>query len=431
MRRAVALVLLLVAGSAARAEEGLDLVILLDSSASMGRGRGIAPLLLHMAVQMLARNAAANRVGHRLAVISFGSAARVDLPFAEVNPALVRRVDALVTRNLGDTNLLAAFAAADGLFHQLPADSRRRQAVLLVTDGIPYVRGVDMKSYRGALRHFADVHFRQAQIAVDVLVLTPGVLRDQALWHSLATHAEPVGATPDRVLAGAHGAITRLAGTRVVESMPAKSGNGVDVLVIPPYLDVVVFDVFRGARNAEVKIFPPAATEPVVDGINGVQSFGVGEVLSTLVVPRPRPGEWVIRRSHSKARVRVLSQQFFPRGTLVIPPPGETMRQFDRVGLVYRITDNDGESLRELPGYALSVDLVLLKPDGTSAPVPTRRDARTTFNALNETECELAGRYWTDVRVSTVDAQGRRLEVFRDRWSGFTVSVAERPRTPP
>ena len=430
MKRAIALVLLLVSASAAHAEEGLDLVVLLDSSASMGRGRQVGPLLLRMAVELLARNAAANRIDHRLAVISFGTAARVELPFANVNGDLARRVEGLAIRNLGDTNVLAAFAAADALIQQLAPDPRRRRAVLLLTDGIPYVRGTDMKSYRDALLHFADMHFRRAGIAVDVVLLTPGALRDEAFWRSLATHAEPAGATPDRVLAAAHGAITRLAGTRVVEST-SKSGDGVDILVIPPYLDVVVFDVFRGARNAEVKIFPPAATEPVSDGTNGVQSFRVGQVLSTLVVPRPPPGEWIIRRSHSKARVRVLSQQFFPRGTLMIPRPGETMRQFDRVGLVYRITDNDGESLRELPGYELSVDVVLLKPDGTSTPVPTRRDARTTFNALHVTECELAGRYWTDVRISTVDAHGRRLEVFRDRWSGFTVSVAaRRPAAP-
>jgi hypothetical protein len=40
--------------------------------------------------------------------------------------------------------------------------------------------------------------------------------------------------------------------------------------------------------------------------------------------------------------------------------------------------------------------------------------------------CELAGRYWTDVRITTVDVNGHRLDVFRDRWSGFSVAAGTR-----
>jgi hypothetical protein len=43
------------------------------------------------------------------------------------------------------------------------------------------------------------------------------------------------------------------------------------------------------------------------------------------------------------------------------------------------------------------------------------------FSNATEPRCDLPGRYWTDVRVVTSDAEGRSLEVFRDRWSGFTV----------
>jgi hypothetical protein len=46
------------------------------------------------------------------------------------------------------------------------------------------------------------------------------------------------------------------------------------------------------------------------------------------------------------------------------------------------------------------------------------------FRSADELLCELAGRYWTDVRITTTDANGHRLDVFRDRWSGFSVAPA-------
>ncbi|HEV8433875.1 MAG TPA: hypothetical protein VGR95_10720, partial [Thermoanaerobaculia bacterium] len=142
-----------------------------------------------------------------------------------------------------------------------------------------------------------------------------------------------------------------------VAGMPAKNEPDIETLVIPPYLEVVVFDVFRGARDATIDIFPPGATTALRPGTGGVESVRFGEVMATVVVPRPPAGEWTIRRSHRRARVRVLSQQFFPRGVLVAPKPGDALRQYDRVTIAYRITDTGGQPLQELAGYTLDADV--------------------------------------------------------------------------
>jgi hypothetical protein len=214
--------------------------------------------------------------------------------------------------------------------------------------------------------------------------------------------------------------IAILAGAATVQ---AKSDPHIDTLVIPPYLELVVFDIFLGVPDATVDIFAPGATTALRAGAGGVEFFRLGHVMATLVVPLPPPGEWIIRRSHRHARIRVLSQRFFPRGVLVAPKPGDALRQHDRVTLAYRITDGSGQPLRELSGYALSAEVSLIRPDGSTRAIATRREAGG-FRSANEAACDLPGRYWTDVRITTTDARGRRTEVFRDRSSGFSVTPA-------
>ena len=422
---------MLLAAPAAWASAGLDLAVVFDASASMGRDRRVEPLLLQMTVELMARSAAENRVDHRLAAIAFGSTARVEVPFTPVRgdtvPALAKQIGALAAEDLGDTDVLAAFSTADALFRKLPAQAERRRALILLTDGVPYVRGVDMAGYREQLRRFASTHFAQSGVTVSVLLITHGAAREPALWHAVAERVEPAGSTADQMLATAHTAVTRMLGTRTVESMPAKSGAAVDTLVVPPYLEVIVFDVFRGAAGADVRIFPPTAAEPLRAGRGGVEAFRLGDVLSTFVVPRPPPGEWTIRRRHRNAHVRILSQQFFPRGALVAPRPSDALRQYDSVRLAYRVTDGNGQPLHELSGYALSADVALIEPGGSVRAIATEPSPDGSgFRSTRDAECDRAGRYWTDVRITTVDARGRRLEVFRDRWSGFSVAAATR-----
>jgi hypothetical protein len=125
--------------------------------------------------------------------------------------------------------------------------------------------------------------------------------------------------------------------------------------------------------------------------------------------------------------VRVLSQQFFPRGTLLRPAETETLRRCDRVPLAYRVLDGDGRPFVELRDYALAVEVTLAKPGGGSAVLAMERDAALgagVFGSVQDFFCASPGRYWTDVRITTVDAVGHRLDVFRDRWSGFSVAPA-------
>ncbi|HEX9985008.1 MAG TPA: vWA domain-containing protein [Thermoanaerobaculia bacterium] len=428
-RALLALALLLSGSRAARAEAGLDLVVLVDRSTSMTHHRELLPLILTMTTSLIARNAAANRVEHRIAVISFGAGTRVDLPFAacrlEALPALRARIAEIPRDDLGGTDVLAAFRGAKQLFDGLPPDPERRRAAFVLTDGVPYVRGVDMTAYRQNLERFASAFTRTERLPMHALLLDA---RDASLWRSFASTVHTTRGATNEVLARAHGAVTALLGTRTIE---ATRGNdrAVDVLVVAPYLEMIVLDVFRGSADAAVEVFPPSSRTPLREGIDGVETVRVGDALATYVVPRPSPGQWRIRKSRDDSRVRIVSQQFFPRGLLVRPSAGDTQRQHDRVDLAYRLLDSGGQPLRALPRYALSVDVALDTPAGASTPMAMRAApdlGPALFRGTTAIECSLAGRYWTDVKVTTVDASGQRLEIFRDRWSGFSVEPVQR-----
>jgi Mg-chelatase subunit ChlD len=425
VRRIIVLSFLILPALAARAEAGLDLILLVDRSSSMIQHRHLAPLFLSMAVELLARNAAANRVDHRAAVVGFGSAARIDIGFASCSgePAeLRRRINALPATNLGETNVLAALTAAKRLFDSRPGDPVRRQSIVLLTDGGMFVRGADMRAYRDSMQRFAASNFTAGGITLDVLLLDDHY---RAFWTRLATVLSVTARDPAVFLAQSHHAIAQRIGTRTVEpgARPTES------LVVPPYLETIVFDVFRGSPDAQVEIFPPASTLPIRDGRDAVEAVRVGSVLTTYVVPRPRAGRWRIRRSHGTAHVRIVSQQFFPRGLLVQPGPTEPLRQYDRVSLIYRVLDAEGQPLREISAYRLVLEVALASPDGQRTSIRMRRAATlgpSVFRSEHDSECALPGRYWTDVKVMTVDDAGSRLDVFHDRWSGFSVSPAQR-----
>lgn len=428
MTRSFALALLLGMSTTMAADAGLDLVVLVDRSTSMSARRRADALLLHITVDLLVRNAAANRVEHRIAAIGFGSAAAVDIPFTPLRPAAIptlrRRIDALRHEDRGATDVLAAFAAAESLFRTLGRSPERRRAVVLLTDGVPYVHATNMSAYQTELRDFVRAHFTRSGITVDVLLVGA---RNDPIWRDAGTSVVLAGRAPDQFLAQAHGVITGLAGTRTTESAPAKTNPAVDTLIVPPYLEVIVFDIFRATPRETVDVFPPGSAVSLRAGVGGVESVRLGDALATLVVPRPAPGEWTIRKSSTGARVRVLSQQFFPRGLLLRPAPTERLRKCDRVPLAYRVVDGSGAPLRILRDYAISVEIALLKPDGTAQAMAVESDPSldsSVFRSSNTVFCDVAGRYWTDVRITTTDARGHRLDVFRDRWSGFSVAAS-------
>lgn len=382
-------------------EAGLDLLVLLDRSGSMA-GRRVE-LLPALAADLMTYNAMANRVTHRLGVISFGSDARVELPLTPVGETNLRPLLARVAIETGGhTDVLAAFASAKRLFSALPDHAARRRAIVVITDGAPNVPGIEARDYAGRLQRFVAHELPRA--ALHIVLVRRG---EERIWRELSSNRLHDASTDSA--AATHRLITALVGTRTAEAVPE---NGPLVITLPPYLDFVVFDVFHGAEGGEVRLVPPGPSPPI-------EWVRLGDVMSTVAVNRPAAGAWTFHKAKPDARVRIFSQQFFPRGRLV--RPAEPLRQHDRVAVAYQVVDRDGRPFREIAGHPLAVDLQMTTPAGKRIASPMTSHAALglgTF-AATETTCDVAGRYWTEVRIRSGDH-----ELFRDRWSGFSVSAA-------
>jgi hypothetical protein len=196
-------------------------------------------------------------------------------------------------------------------------------------------------------------------------------------------------------------------------------------IILPPYLDLVVFDVVRATSATEPLLYPPGSAQPLDKRHPGVQEVQFGNGFSTIAVHRPPAGIWQVRTRDPRSRVTVLSQRFFPRGVLVSPDSGTRLQIGDRCDVAYRFVDPAGDAFDEIPGQALRVKLILITPDGRRVRIPMSRDATSAaFRSDSALECTNAGRYWTRVFATVVDAVGREICIFEDRWSGFTVDTA-------
>jgi len=422
------LVLALPVRGDAAAGPGLDLLLLVDRSGSMSSHSPPAIVdALPLALNVLAWSSRSARVNHRFGVISFGSRAHVDVPLTLVDvdtlPLLRTLLSTLPSRSLGSTNFAAPFESAAKALSSLPADPRRRRAILVLTDGYSDTPGVDPRAVRRTIEDVAASTLRDPPVSVDVLLFGNG---EPEPWTKL-TNSRIHRVQGDRgdLLAALHGVVGDLVGARNTEQIIA---GAADVLVLPPYLELAVFDIVRGGAHQSVTVVPPGSSQPIGARTPGVEEMRSGDLMSTIIVRRPAPGAWVFRKSAPAARVTVLSQQFFPRGALVQPSAAPAVQLHDRVRIGYRLEDGEGRPLQEELGYPLSVDVSLASPDGRRVVLPMTRDPgsqaavyRTTLAA-----CDLAGRYWTEVLVTTADSNGTPVRVFEDRWSGFTVSAEQR-----
>lgn len=407
---------------------GLDLLLLVDRSGSMSSHSPAAIVdALPLTLNVVAWSSRSARVNHRFGVVSFGSRAQVDVPLTIVDAngfsRLRKRIGALESRSLGKTNFAAPLEAAVDAFRALPPDSRRRRAILLLTDGHPDAPAGGARVSARHLQRLVGAASTSVPVTIDVLLF--GALQETAVWQRLSRNrVHRVQSDRGDLLATLHRVVADAVGAR---STQRDIAGAFDTLVLPPYLDLVVFDIFRGEATGAVSVLAPGASVPLSSDTPGVEEVHAGDVLSTMVVRRPAAGTWTFRKSDPAARVKVLSQQFFPRGVLVGPAASPPVRQYDHVTIQYRLDDGAGRPLQELLGYPLSVDVSLAQPDGRRAVLPMTRDAESpsaVYRTASGTECSVAGRYWTEVLVTTADSSGQPVRIFEDRWSGFGVETA-------
>ncbi|MEM8712404.1 MAG: vWA domain-containing protein [Planctomycetota bacterium] len=428
----------------ATVREGLDLVVVVDQSGSMV-GTGSAPkndplnIRNHMvtfALDLLANSSRHNHVRHRLGVVSFGSTVRLDLALAqgEVDPSgidLLRvQVEEISTRpSLGQTDFLAAIEAAAAQFASIPQDPRRDRAIILITDGAPSVPNMELAKYNRELLEYAQAHFPKAEYRIEVVALNDPSSdywsRYQKLWNVISNgHARKLTGDEREMYRVLHQIVTELAGVPVV---PPVEGE----LILPPFLETVVFDIFTVGRDADVLVFPPnQPDQPLQDDSGDVEISRVGDILVSYTVHRPKAGIWRFQEINPEDGVEILSQQFFPRGRLLEPATEQSVRQFDRAHLAYQVVDGEERPVKPEPGYPLRLELELIAPDGSRRTQTLQSqgndEAASVFRTVEPLDLLQAGRYQVEILVATKDLRGNPVNIYQDRWSSFEVTPAKK-----
>jgi hypothetical protein len=419
---------------------GFDFIVLVDQSGSMKGTTGAASDALGVrndmvkrTFELLATDGVLNKVTHRFGVISFGSTVREDLPLSPITAASVDNLREKLNRNLIDISLVythfsAAFEKARRMFAVGPRAERGKRIVLLITDGAPYVEGIHIPSYTRNLKELIKSNFPYPDYKIHVVALNDpssnywNEYRD--FWKKLSNNqARKLENDREEIFRALREEISKIIGStpgKVVRKDP----------VIPPYLESVIFDIFRDNPDLIVKIFPADRVDQALSPQDeGVEFVNVGRTIQTVTVKNPVPGQWRIEKTDEEGNVKIYMQSFFPIGKLLHPDPDKPIKQFEKVIVKYRVEDGNNQPLKELPGYPLTLELTLVKPDGSRVQKEMGKSSdsfeTSVYRTIETVECDQKGEYQTEVLIATKDIKNRQVSLFRDQWSKFQVEGAQ------
>ncbi|NIM16360.1 MAG: VWA domain-containing protein [Candidatus Aminicenantes bacterium] len=420
---------------------GFDFVVIVDQSGSMKGTKstgfvasdalGVRNDMVKRAFELLATDGVLNKVTHRFGVISFGSEVRVDLPLSPITQTTVDSLRKRLNRNLsdismGNTHFTAAFGTARRMFAAGPRADREKRVILLITDGAPYVEGINMSSYRRNLEELIKSNFPYPDYRIHVVALNDP---SSNYWEEYRDFWRELSHNQARQLEGDKEHIFRALHELIDDILDISSDPVIDNPVIPPYLESVVFSIFRVDPEVEVKIFPvDRIDQALAPEDEGVTFVNVGRTIQIIAIKNPTPGQWQIKKSHEKARVDIYVQRFFPRGKLLHPDPDKPIKQFEKVFVKYRVEDGNHQPIEELPGYPLTLELTLVKPDDSKVEIAMEKSSepseKSVFRTSEAVECDLKGEYRTEVLIATKDFRDHQVTLFRDQWSKFRVEGA-------
>jgi len=423
--------------------KGFDMVVIVDQSGSMmgvkSKGYndplGVRNDMVRRIFELLAKNGVQNRVTHRLGVVSFGDKVRIDLYLSEIDSSSVEKLrqqldKSLKDVSLGNTHFLAAFKTAKNMFAKGKKADPGKRVILLITDGAPYIEGIQGGPYVKELRELIEASFPYPDYQTHVIALNDSLSdyweRYREFWRSVShSHARKLQGDKEHIFRALHEVVNDILGTSAEHVSP----DTYNEYPIPPYLESVVFDIFRVNPDVKVEIYSAKELEqPLSQDSKDVDIVNIGRTIQTLTVKKPTPGKWKIVKSDEKARVDIYLQRFFPRGKLLHPDPDVILGQYEKTNVKYRVEDGENNPIEEVPGYPLTLELSLVKPDSTRIQMKMQKSTelseKSVFHTTREIECDLPGTYHTEVLIATKDLKNRQITIFRDQYSRFEVKEA-------
>ncbi|MEM4298554.1 MAG: vWA domain-containing protein [Nitrososphaerota archaeon] len=353
-----------------------DIILVLDQSGSMGRGRyptdpnGLRVQGSLAFLEFIASRATQQKP-NRFGVVNFGTDAprQYAVPLTPVrsldDPNLRKVKDGLVLLNLGDTSFIRALTLAVQLLREAKSlEQLRNRAIVVFTDGEPDdPRKLPLSQYFAELDQFVQQVIKPNKITLFIVGIDAYGKRwskTVSYWQKFLGEANVLTIPNLEALKDYFNQIVQR-----IWNLPEVPPDFVEAdkrktFEVGPYLAALEFYIFPTQKNATLRVYRPdgrlvnPGTDPDSPPIKR------GTAFSRLVVLDPQPGSWQyeavggrveVVRNHIPIRLRLISPA-------IVHPAGKPLR------LIVEFKRTDGKPIVSDPNYPLGLSADLITPTG-------------------------------------------------------------------
>lgn len=317
-------------------------------------------------------------ITYHVALVDFGDAARVRLPWTTIAPAdeqSWRNLEVQLSQtlapfdfSLGNTNVLEAIRVARDLFDQrAPArNGCPRRMLMLLTDGMPYVPPPEGQTF-SVLEHMRGIaevvenDFRRQGVEFYITAINDSQdnywVRMEPLWRRMLPPDDP-DKEPRAVKVNTEDEIGQRFTSLLVELTERRVEEvRIGPRCVPPYLQQLVLTFYKRNPNEHLDVTDPVGPLTPSRTDVTVEVRGYDEPIETLIVQRPLPGRWEINTTAPRADV-LIDEETLPSLAKLKRPSAVDALQYVVDELVLQLTDNQGNPLPTYtdPTFRLTVD---------------------------------------------------------------------------
>lgn len=468
-----------------RAYTGLDLVILVDQSGSMGGinyGSSDHPAvndsneLRFAATQFIMDwlGSASLTYGldldhdFRVALIDFGDTveSRLDPPIVTIDPRsdqewgpklseLQRQASAesFGYRNLGNTNHLLAFQKARQIFDTMDAEGvsgNRLRAIIMLTDGIPYVletpassstetpasdgstptpappKPIALDRYMADLLPYVHDNFPYPEYRIFIVGMNDS---DRDQWGPVVRYWNQVTNNNAELVEENEQAGSTL--QKFLEELRRTIGMGrggfpaeCGPYMVPPYLQMIRFNVHKASAQDRIGL-RVNNTDIDLQDTSKATVRGAASVIETIEIPNPEPGFWdIVCPPSARLDPEIYSEEVQMVAQL-LSPTGRQL-QFVPAPIQLKLSGYGGSLLPRYadPKYRLDVEARITQPSGETVISLALNDQGIYTAPFTPSE---PGAYRINITAITQDPNGNFIELLNEDKGEFTVSTT-RPR---
>jgi hypothetical protein len=360
-----------------------DILLILDQSGSMSRGKTPTDpggLRVEGSRAFLEFVAGRSRSGlpNRFGVINFGTDAplKFGAPLSRIgsieDPSIKALAEQIKPLNLGDTSFIRALSIAVELFKEGGSLGKPgNKAIVIFTDGEPDdPRKLTISQYFDELKQFVDREIKPGKI--DIFVIGIDAIgkkwsASSSYWKQIISETHIFTCSSMETLKEQFNRIVQRIWHLPETGSSVVSSNAPKEFEVEPYLAAVEFHLFPSRKGLAINIFRPngkpvkPGEDPDAPAIVHLSSF------DRLVVQEPEPGRWRYEVVGGDGKVEVLRNPIPIRMQLISPAPQHPQGKMMKITAEFKRMD--GKPVLPHPDYPLALSAEIVGPAGQKIPI--------------------------------------------------------------